>query len=715
MQQERPLNERVREKLADATLAKTLRTFGTSYKVSRRNALEGMDFEKRRNQLSAAKTRTTAELMELFEQFRGNAEAAGATVYQARDAQDACEYIRQVCEKHNAKSMIKAKSMTSEEIKINDFLVKHGIEPVESDLGEWLLQLASEHPSHMVLPAIHKTRVQCARLLEKVAGEPLDDNDIEKMVKVARKALRGEYFKASVGFTGANVAVASTGTIATVTNEGNARLCATVPAAHVVLLGYEKLVPSFSEAMQVIDLLPKCATGQNISTYVTWMKGCNPASANATGKKDVHYVFLDNGRLAFHEHPRLGEALKCIRCGSCANVCPAYEMVGGHVFGHIYIGAIGLIKTALFHGDAKAREIIGLCVGCKACTTACPAGIDLQEIIFDLKGYLGDKYGVPAVKKIAFSQVVGKPAVMRTAMKVGAILQKPLLAKDGHHLRGIPFLPKEKDFRALPSVASKTFLDAYRSLKPIATVAKEKVFFYPGCAVEYFYPQMGTALVRLLRKVGIEVDVPDTSACCGLPAIASGDRASASMTIATHLSHMKNPADYSACLVLCPSCGMAMREDFPHYTETNLDHFQKASIIGQRVITLGSFLESRGIKFTVKGNLKVTYHTPCHQGRGMKQSAAPYLQALLGDSFIPLTDSDVCCGFGGSYSIDQAEISAGILRKKTEYIADSKADIVVTDCPGCVMQIDGGLRRQGWNGKVMHLSELLDEYVTAVQ
>ncbi|MCD8567611.1 MAG: 4Fe-4S dicluster domain-containing protein, partial [Geovibrio sp.] len=157
-------------------------------------------------------------------------------------------------------------------------------------------------------------------------------------------------------------------------------------------------------ALKVIRMLPKSATGQRISTYTTWIKGQVPCEASATGHKEVHYIFLDNGRLAFLDHPLFAEALKCMRCGSCANVCPAYEMVGGHVFGHVYLGAIGLIMTAMFHGEEKARDILKMCIGCRACSTNCPSGIDLQKIIAELNVNMGSKFGLNPLKKIPLQQ-----------------------------------------------------------------------------------------------------------------------------------------------------------------------------------------------------------------------------------------------------------------------------------------------------------------------
>lgn len=701
----------INKKLNDDILYNNLKNFASSYKKSREAALEGLDFEKLRHQINAKRTYSPDHLETLFERFKNQAEQAGANVYRAKTGEDACRYIADVCHAIKSEYIVKSKSMTSEEIRLNDYLEKDNLKPVETDLGEWILQIAGEHPSHMVMPAIHKSRGQIAEIFSKFTGKEIDKNDINSMVKTAREHLRDYFFNAGVGITGANVAVAETGAVATVTNEGNARLTSTVPPVHIVLLGYEKLVEDFDTAFEIINLLPKSATGQNISTYVTWIKGCNPSVNNTTETKEVHYVFLDNGRLAFFKHPEFREALKCIRCGSCANICPPYEMVGGHVFGHIYIGAIGLILTALYHGEEKAKDILKLCIGCKACSFICPAGIDLQGIISKLKVITGEKYGINPVKKVVFSSVIPNSRMFSAALKTASFFQKPFIIEDGKHLKSIPVMPKDKNFRTLPSVASTFFTEVYKKNYSKQPDSERKVFFYPGCAVEYFYPQMGESLLKILNKAGIKVDIPSRAVCCGLPAISSGDGKSGKKTIEKNLKHMGNPVNYDSFLVLCPSCGMAIKEEFTEYISNDPDIYKLSTDIAEKTMSLGMFLEKENIKFKVKNDMKVTYHTPCHQSRGLGLSAENLLNDILGENFIGLQDSNVCCGFGGSYSIDFAGISSGILDKKIQHIKNSGADILVTDCPGCVMQIEGGIMKKNLDIRVVHLSEFLDEYL----
>lgn len=709
------IQNKINEKLNDKVLHQNLKNFATAYKLSKGNAYKGLDFEMLRERVHDLKDRDLNKIMQQFNRFKENVEKHGCKVYQAKTGEDACRYIADVMKKHDSKFMVKSKSMTSEEIQLNHYLEKEGLQPIETDLGEWILQIANEHPSHMVMPAIHKTRQQVAKIFSDYTGENVDPEDIKAMVEIARRFLREYYFKAGVGMTGANVAVASTGTIGLITNEGNARLSSTVPPVHIVLVGYEKLCDDFEQAMDIVRVLPKSATGQIITSYTTWIKGRTPSYKSADGIKETHYVFLDNGRLAFFEHPKFKEALKCIRCGSCANICPAYEMVGGHVYGDRYIGSIGLILTALYQGDEAAKDILKMCIGCRACSFNCPSGIDLQSLISDLKLVVGKKYGINPIKKKVFKSLVAKPDRMKSLLNLGANFQFPLtkINKSNQEkiISTVPMLPKEMDFRKFPALASKTFSkrffkDGYNQFS-----SERKVFFYPGCAIEYFYPEMGLAMVNLLQKSGIQVDIPNKAACCGIPAIASGDPENAKTMIFNTLDSLDAVEGYEALLVLCPTCGGAIKHEFLDFSKEDPDRYKKASQLGNMVTPIGKYLEQNNLRFRVKGQQKVTYHTPCHDSRSLDYSAESFLSSVLGNQFIPLPDSNVCCGFGGTYSLDFANISNGILNKKIEKIEQTEANILVTDCPGCVMQINGGLMHKNIPVKVMHLSEFIKNHL----
>lgn len=706
------LKQLIKEKINDKVLAENLKNFVESYKTSKEKAYQSLNFDKLRDKINSIKELSYEEVTCLFNKFKEIALKKGCYVYEAATAKDANKYILEVCKRHNTNIVVKSKSMTSEEIKLNDFLEKNGITPVETDLGEWILQLAGETPSHMVMPAIHKSRKQVAKLFEKITNSKIDENDIKAMVKIARKQLRDYYFKAKVGITGANVAVAETATIGILTNEGNARLSTTIPDVHIVILGYEKLVKSFEDALQIIRVLPKSATGQIISTYVTWISGNYPAKNEKS--KEVHFVFLDNGRLPLFKNNNLKEALKCIRCGSCANVCPAYEIIGGHVFGDTYVGAIGLILTSFYGDEKKANEILKLCIGCKTCSVNCPVGIDLQSLISDINATITPKYGLSLPSKALYSHVMPSPALFNTVTNIGKLLQKPLLKNK--KIEKIPFMGKERNFRALPSIAPKSFTSLYNNFyksKPTKKY-KKSVIFYSGCAIEYFYPEIGLALLKLLDKINIKVNIPKKMICCGLPAIHAGDGDDGKKTIIKNLRFFDENIT-NDIIVLCPSCGMAIKEEFPKYTKNSPQDYKKSKELAERVKSFSQFLTENSLEFTYTAKYKVTYHTPCHQKRGMCFSTEDFLQEILKDYFIPLKDSDVCCGFGGSFSFDFAEISSRILENKIDNIKNTNAEIVLTDCPGCIMQIEGGIIKKGINVKVMHIPEFLEYYTRIIE
>ncbi len=698
----------IKKALSDDVLTHNLRTFFKNYRVSFAKAYENLDFETLRKQVGAIRDLSLSERMELFSLFKSNVEKSGGIVYQAKDADEACKYITDICKQKRITTVVKSKSMTAEEIGLNAYLEKEGITPIETDLGEWIIQLAGEKPSHMIMPAIHKNRHQVAELFRKHTGEDVDENDIEKMVKIARRVLRRHYFQAQAGISGANIAVAESGAIGIVTNEGNGRLVTTIPPVHFVILGYEKLVRSFDEALKVLRLLPKNATGQIISVYVSWIKGALDSIKNETGTKEIHYVFLDNGRLALFDNPLIREAYRCIRCGSCANVCPVYGSVGGHVFGHIYTGPIGVVLTAMYHGAEKSRNLLELCTGCRACSSICPANIDIQHLIMALNAASKEKFGISPLKKMVYSQILSKPTSMKTITKLAGGIIKPVSEKG--YIK--PALFGSHSFRNLPTPKQVSFSDMFKEIQPLNTTARKRVFFYPGCAIEYIYPQVGVALVKLLRKARIDVDIPARSVCCGLPAMHDGDRQSAKKTMINNLKYLGNPERYDAYVMLCPTCAST----YIHLMEKLLfdepDEIKKLKAILPKIVMLSEYLQHEKVHYTGPGDVKFTYHAPCHQSRGLNLNIEPFLKELLGENFVELPEADHCCGFGGSFSFDYPEISSAILERKIENIKSTGANVVLTECPGCVMQIDGGLKKKALNVNVMHLAEFFEEYVS---
>ena len=361
-------------------LRQAMDKFAVAYPQGRANAFSGMDTNALIADIAAAKDHAIDHLDELYEEFKKNAEAAGATVHLAKTGNEANEIIARIAQKAGCKKIVKSKSMTAEETLLNHHLEAYGLEVTETDLGEWIIQLRHEGPSHMVMPAIHLSRDQVAGLFTQVTGNQ-QTNDIEKLVKVARRELRQKYIEADMGISGANFCIAENGAIGIVTNEGNARLVTTLPRVHVAIAGLDKLTPTLNDALRVLKVLPRNATGQALTSYVTWIHGANECKTAPDETKEYHIVLLDNGRRMMAQDPDFKQVLRCVRCGACANVCPVYRMVGGHDFGHIYIGAIGLILTYFFHGRENARNLVQNCINCQACKSVCAAGIDLPWLI----------------------------------------------------------------------------------------------------------------------------------------------------------------------------------------------------------------------------------------------------------------------------------------------------------------------------------------------
>ncbi len=336
-----------------------------------------------RDHFKAVRATTLANLARHLETFERNAAAAGAQVHWAQDAAAACAIITGIARENGAKLVTKTKSMVTEEIGLNQALANAGITPIETDLGEWIIQLAGEPPSHIIAPAIHKTRQQVAELFSREMGEEMPADDIPRLTAAARQLLRQHFLHADMGVTGANIGVAETGSIVLVTNEGNAEMTTSLPPIHIVLMGIEKVAPTWDDAAAWLALLARSATGQPLSVYTSILTG--PARpTDPDGPRQLHIVLLDNGRSRLLNTP-YAEALQCIRCGACLNVCPVYRAAGGHAYGSPYSGPIGAVITPLLFGLDAYAALPHASTLCGACRDVCPARIDLPHLLLSLR------------------------------------------------------------------------------------------------------------------------------------------------------------------------------------------------------------------------------------------------------------------------------------------------------------------------------------------
>ncbi|MCF6267188.1 MAG: LUD domain-containing protein [Desulfuromusa sp.] len=709
-QRSKDYRSRIDKALATPKLQEALHQFGDAFLISREKAFSGLDFESLRGQIATMKTGVRENHNALLEQFIKNAEAAGTIIYQAKTAADANRYIVELAKKKGAKLAVKSKSMVSEETHLSAALEKGGIQALETDLGEWIVQLAGQRPSHMVLPAIHMFKEEIAELFSKETGKQ-EPAEIEHLVEVARNQLRQSYLDADIGITGANIAIAETGGIALVTNEGNARLASTMPKVHVALVGIEKLVPTLEDAARIIQILPKNATGQLLTSYVTWIRGAVPCAGD---EKEFHIVLLDNGRSALAESPQCRDALNCIRCGACANVCPVYQTVGGHVFGHIYIGAIGIILTAFYHGLDNAAELIKACIGCRSCVAVCPSNIDLEDIILHLRETVGDEEGIGVGKALIFRKVMQNRKLFHTMIKAASLLQKPV-TRGERTIRHLPlFFSPLTEWRTLPAVADKALRDSFKGKSQKIDKPRYRVALFGGCANDFLYPELGLDLIEVMNALNVEVFYPQEQNCCGIPAIYSGEKETAVELAKQNIDAMLagNP-DY--VLTTCPTCAMALKQNFVEYLKDNPAWAERAERLSSITVDAASFvsnqLDGAELFTDFAKNEKITYHDSCHLKRGMRVWQEPrQLIKKLGHELVEMAHADRCCGFGGSYSLtSHPDISKKILQDKVADIKASGATCVAMDCPGCMMQIRGGLEKAAVPIKTQHTIELLAE------
>jgi iron-sulfur cluster protein len=704
--------KQLKEALADKFLRSALDNFNTAYRENRPTVYEGVDFEGIKKEIAAGKDSALPHFIEMFEEFKAKAEAAGAKVHTAKDAREANQIIAAIAKDNRVKKIIKAKSMTAEEIFLNDHLEKKGFTVTETDLGEWIIQLRREGPSHMVMPAIHLSRYQVGDLFAEVTSEKQESENIDKLVKVARKQLRPAYLEADMGISGANFAIAESGALGLVTNEGNMRLVTTLPRVHVALVGYDKLIPDLKSMFRILKVLPRNATGQAITSYVTWIKGAVECASSPGSRKEMHIVFLDNGRLALARDPVFSESLRCIRCGACANVCPIYSKVGGHKYGHVYIGAIGLILTLFYHGRENDRAIVRNCINCQACKEVCPVDIDLPHLIKKTHRAVLDQEGRTPVKNFLLSTVMKNRKLFHFILRKAYLAQKPLAGKEPM-IRHLPhFFEKEHGFRSLPVIAKTPFRDQWKQLRPQVVQPKYTIGFFAGCAIDFIYPEQARALLKLLKGHRVQVEFPMDQTCCGLPALMAAEEETAKEVALQNIKAMQ-PRDYDYILTPCASCGSHLKHNYLKIFDRDPAAPANLEAFMDKIIDFSSFmanvLKISPEEFKGTGE-KVAYHAPCHLCRGLQVVEEPRkLIEIAGYEYVQSKDEDVCCGFGGSYSVDFPEISAEILKKKLDNIEEVDAELLVTDCPGCVIQLRGGMDKRGTKIQVRHIAEILAE------
>jgi L-lactate dehydrogenase complex protein LldF len=713
-----PFDERYEGALAHETLAPSLLEFQRSWRETRDGqiadleAARGESFEAMRHDFAAIKDGVIAELPALVAHFRTAAEAAGATVFEATSAADANRYVAQLCTDRGVTTVVKGKSMVTEELFLNEHLAAAGIRAVETDLGEWLLQLDGDRPSHVVMPAIHRRRHEVARILERELGEPFDPDDIPAMVRSARTGLRDRFLAAGVGITGANALVASSGTVMLVTNEGNGEMSASLPPVHVVVAGIEKIVPAMADAMRQVRLLARSATGQPITTYTSFFTGPAPGH-------ELHIVLVDNGRRAMAEAEWSASALRCVKCGACANVCPAYQVVGGHAFGHVYTGPIGLVTTAFHHGLEAAAGPQSLCLSCGACETVCPVEIPLagqilqvrRRVATEVKPSWRRRWGLRAFASRRTVEIASRAlALAAWPFRRGRFTRLPFLGQRIAAWRTPPALP------VTPARSRRELRSAQRVLARTGARGR-RVTLLMQCVSDRLAPAVVTSTVALLRAAGCVVDVPMSQHCCGLPAIDAGDDEAARRMARQTLRTFDGTDDI---VTPAPSCAIAMLHDYERLFADEPTWLERARRLRGRVHDLTGYLAgpARLPDGALAGDAPaaVAVDRFCQGANvlGRGDTLEVLVAALTGATIVPLQEAEMCCGFGGSTSLLAPELSAGVLERKLDNVRRSGARVLLTDNPGCLLHLRGGADAAELPVEVLHVAEFLASRLPAM-
>jgi len=404
-----------------------------------------------RNDARAAKMDALRNLHEHLITFEANLQRNGVNVHWAVDAKEANRIAAEIAREKDIEKIVKSKSMVTEEIHLNRALERHGLHVRETDLGEYIVQLAHDQPSHIVMPIIHMKRADIGRLMQKRMGAAYTD-DPQELAAIARKTLRQEFLQADMGITGANFGVAETGTICIVTNEGNARMVTTLPRIHVVIMGIEKLLPTLADLDNMLKLLARSATGQKLTVYTSLFHGPRQ-NGETDGPEEMHVILLDNGRTRALQGD-VAEILGCIRCGACLNACPIFTTIGGHAYGDTYPGPIGEVVTPAIRGLEQWHELPSASTLCGACKEVCPLYLDIPGMLLKLRRQAA-KQKPRLLLKIAmkmFAFITVRPRLYRAKTRFARIIQS-LFSKDGWLKKAPPLLrgwTRHRDMREMP-------------------------------------------------------------------------------------------------------------------------------------------------------------------------------------------------------------------------------------------------------------------------
>lgn len=691
MRERRPIAQEIRAAIQNHNLQEALGLFTEGMGLLRASAFQDLpEYEELRAQARRIKEETIKNLGAYLQKLKANVEANGGTVFFAKDGTEACRYIVELARQHKAQTIVKSKSMTAEEIALNRALEEAGVEVIETDLGERIVQLAREKPSHLVGPALHKTQEEVAKLFARWLNLKEPPKEAQALTELARSALRKSFLSADMGITGVNFAIAETGTLVLIENEGNIRLTALLPPIHIALMGTEKVIPSLDDLPVFLKLLPRSTTGQKLTSYISLISGPTD-SPHLKQKRELHLLVLDNGRSRMRADPDLREALYCIRCGACLNICAPYQGVGGHVYGgRTYMGGIGCAWEAGVYGLTAAARFNELCTTCARCKEVCPVKIDIPWLNTVVKHKVQRLRGKRALSQKFFGHTDLLNAWgSRLAPLSNGLLNQKLVRILLERLFGI-------DRRqVLPTFQRQTFVRWFkrrRNSEPNA--CGRRVAFFYDCFTNHFEPDVAIAAVRVLERSGVSVQLA-SRCCCGRTLMSQGlieeARKRAEYNVARLSKLINNGYDIVG---IEPSCISAIKENYHHLLKG--DTVEAVVRNSYEIMEYLALLHREGqLKwdFSHKPKMKLVFHGHCQQkATGGNETVIEFLRSF------PNFDVQVvevsCCGMAGSfgYKKDYTELSRHLGRKLSQKLEALEGQILASGF-SCRAQIQEGTEK----------------------
>ena len=685
-----------------------------SFNKNRYTAVANIDdYQQLRDKARQIKEAAIAALPQLIESLKLSVKDNGGHFYLAKDAADAREYITKICRQHDARLVIKAKSITSEEIKLNDALEKAGIEIAETDLAEFILQISKEQPSHIVAPAIHRSRERISELFKNHFGKDLSLDSGEELTKFARDILRKKFLSADVGISGANAIAADSGTLLLVESEGNIRMTTQAPSLHIALAGIEKVVPTREDLIPFLELLAPSATGQSLTSYTQLIKPplkVPPFSFDGRDKKEreFHLVLIDNGRMQMREDSVLREALYCVRCSACMNVCVNFQAVGGHAYGgETYPGGIGGSWEA-GTGSLEKAKFSALCSGCSRCVPNCPVKIDIPWLNENLRYRLNKQKGTGVQKKFFANYAVTAKWASAFAPLSNKTASAQVVKNITEKIIGVD------KRRSLPEFKRNTLVKAYKKSgseqieRPIA-----KALLFADVYTNHLRPAAGMAVVQILQKIGVDVQVGKVFAE-GRAALSQGMLDTARKRAKKTVDYLNNfLAEETDIVVVEPSVLALFRKDYAHFIEDKKLFRKLAANSYESVEYIYHVIKKQNLELTDLFDAKastnhpaVFFHSHCQQRSLGAEKATLELLRELGLKVI--TSSVECCGMAGSfgYKKDFYDVSVRVGEDLAKQIDEAQREngnmVIVASGASCDDQIHSFKGRD-----VIHPAEVL--------